>query len=194
MTITAKKISRKEQIQAKATSLFREKGFNASSMRLLADEIGMEAASLYNHISSKDDLLRDICFNVGKLFMEQLESLENTDMTPEQKVEHIIRFHIRMMLGKFESVYVSNRDWKHLKEPFLTEFLNMRRNYERRFSAIIEEGIITGQFTKRNTYVSVLTILSAVRGIEFWHKSRKQLSAEQLEEELTAMLMAGLKH
>jgi hypothetical protein len=40
----------------------------------------------------------------------------------------------------------------------------------------------------------VLTILSAVRGIELWHKSRKNISAEHLEEDLTSMLMAGLKN
>jgi AcrR family transcriptional regulator len=194
MTIIAKKISRKEQIHAKATSLFREKGFNASSMRHLAENLGMEAASLYNHISSKDELLTSICFNVGKLFMEQLEAVDNAAMTPSEKTEAIIRFHIRMMLGKFESVYVSNRDWKHLKEPFLSEFLALRRNYEKRFSAIIEEGIRQKQFAKRNTYVTVLTILSAVRGIELWHKSRKNISAEHLEEDLTSMLMAGLKN
>lgn len=194
MTLIAKKLARKEQIQAKATSLFREKGFNASSMRHLAENLGMEAASLYNHISSKDDLLTSICFNVGNLFMEHLASMENAPMTPYEKTEAIIRFHIRMMLGKFEMVYVSNRDYKHLKEPYLSEFQALRRDYEKRFSTIIEEGIMQSQFAERNTYVAVLTILSAVRGIELWHKSKKNIPAEKLEEDLVSMLMAGLKN
>lgn len=194
MTITAKKISRKEQIQEQATSLFREKGFNASSMRHLAENLGIEAASLYNHISSKDDLLTEICFTVGKLFLEQLEAVDNSPMHPSGKLEAIIRFHIRMMLGKFESVYVSNRDWKHLKEPHLSEYQALRRNYEKRISAIIEEGIKQKEFTDRNTYISVLTILSAVRGIEYWHKTKKNIPSEKLEEDMTEMLMAGLKH
>ena len=194
MTITAKKASRKEQIQAEATSLFREKGFNASSMRHLAENLGIEAASLYNHISSKDDLLTEICFTVGKLFLEQLEAVDNSLMSPGGKADAIIRFHIRMMLGKFESVYVSNRDWKHLKEPYLSEFQALRRNYEKRFSDIIQQGIKQKEFANRNTYISVLTILSAVRGIEYWHKSKKNIPAEKLEEDLTAMLMAGLKN
>jgi AcrR family transcriptional regulator len=194
MTLIAKKLARKEQIQAKATSLFREKGFNASSMRHLAENLGIEAASLYNHISSKDELLTSICFNVGKLFMEQLESVENAALNPNEKTEAIIRFHIRMMLGKFEMVYVSNRDYKHLKEPYLSEFQALRRDYEKRFSTIIEEGIMQAQFAERNTYVAVLMILSAVRGIELWHKSKKNIPADKLEEDLTSMLMAGLKN
>lgn len=194
MTLTTRKISRKEQIQAKATSLFRQKGFNASSMRHLAENMGMEAASLYNHISGKDELLTGICFTVGKLFMEHIEAVIASNMDTAAKVEAIIRFHIRMMIGKFESVYVSNRDWKHLKEPHLSEFLNLRRDYEKKFSAIIGSGIKEKLFAKRSTYVSVLAILSAVRGIEFWHKSKKHVPGEQLEEDMANMLMAGLKN
>jgi AcrR family transcriptional regulator len=192
MTVTEKKLSRKAQIQAKATSLFSEKGYNASSMRHLAENIGMEAASLYNHISSKQELLRAICFWVADAFIKQLDELEKTALSETAKMEEIIRFHIKMMTEQFEQVYVSNRDWKHLDEPNLSAFISERREYEKRLSAIIEKGIANKQFADRNTYVSVLTILSAVRGIEFWHKSKKNVSAKQLEDNLTGMLMAGL--
>ena len=192
MTISTKKLARKAQIQAKATSLFREKGYNASSMRHLAENMGMEAASLYNHISSKQELLREICFSIAAGFVRQLDELNNSTLTEVEKVEQIIRFHIQMMLEQFEKMYVSNRDWKHLKEPHLSAYVLERRNYEKRLSAIIEQGINKGLLAERNTYVAVLTILSAVRGIEFWHKSKKKVSALQLENELTAMLMAGL--
>ena len=192
MAVSTKKITRKEQIQAKATSLFREKGYNASSMRLLAENMGMEAASLYNHISSKDELLREICFSVAGSFIKQLDELEKTTLSDTAKVEQIIRFHIRMMVGQFERMYVSNRDWKYLKEPHLSAYLTQRRNYEKRFSAIIEQGIANGHFGKRSTHITVLTILSAVRGIEFWHKSKKNVTAQQLEDDLTGMLMAGI--
>lgn len=192
MSVTEKKESRKAQIQAKATTLFRERGYNASSMRHLAENIGMEAASLYNHISGKQELLRMICFAVAEAFMQHLDELEKTSHSEAEMMERIIRFHIDMMVEQFEQVYVSNRDWKHLEEPHLAAFVTERRNYEKRLSAIIEKGVSNGQFAERNTYTAVLTILSAVRGIEFWHKSKKNISAQQLEDDMTAMLMAGL--
>ncbi|HCT23363.1 MAG TPA: TetR/AcrR family transcriptional regulator, partial [Chitinophagaceae bacterium] len=49
--------SRKDIIVSKAASLFREKGYKATSMRELADAVGVEAASLYNHIHSKTEIL-----------------------------------------------------------------------------------------------------------------------------------------
>lgn len=192
MQATPVKLTRKEQILAIATSLFREKGYNASSMRNLAEIIGIEASSLYNHISSKDELLRDICFSVAEVFIQQLDELEKKTLSEIEKVEQIIRFHIKMMIDQFERVYVSNRDWKHLKEPHLTAYVNERRNYEKRFSAIIDRGISNNHFSNRNTYITVLTIMSAVRSIEFWHKNKRNIGAQQLENDMTGMLMEGL--
>ncbi|MFX9050258.1 helix-turn-helix domain-containing protein, partial [Acinetobacter baumannii] len=62
---TESNISRKEVIIEKAAILFKEKGFKAASMRELADIVGVEAASLYNHIKSKNELLNIICFDVA---------------------------------------------------------------------------------------------------------------------------------
>ena len=46
-----------------------------------------------------------------------------------------------MMMTRFDAVYVSNRDWKHLKEPWLGTFLQQRRHYESRMENIIEDGL-----------------------------------------------------
>ena len=65
---TEKDVSRKEVILKASAKLFREKGYKAASMRDLAVKVGVEAASLYNHIRSKAELLHDICFNVANVF------------------------------------------------------------------------------------------------------------------------------
>ena len=55
------KINKKELILSEAAMLFKEKGFGGTSMRDLAEKVGMEAASMYNHIKSKDEILELIC-------------------------------------------------------------------------------------------------------------------------------------
>lgn len=132
--------SKKEVIIKKASSLFRTKGFNAASMRELAEAVGVEAPSLYNHIGSKSELLQTICFKVANEFTTQLEETENKNTGIVTKIELIIRFHITMMLDEFDEVFVANHEWKHLQEPFLSNFLNQRRSYEKRLVSIIEEG------------------------------------------------------
>ena len=73
---TAKDVSRKEVIIKAAAKLFHEKGYKAASMRDLAVKVGVEAASLYNHIRSKSELLHDICFDVANIFNAHINDIE----------------------------------------------------------------------------------------------------------------------
>ena len=71
-----KNSSKKDIIIEKASKLFREKGFGAASMRDLAEHVGVEAASLYNHIQSKSEILQAICFKVANDFLSHLEAVQ----------------------------------------------------------------------------------------------------------------------
>jgi AcrR family transcriptional regulator len=192
-TVALKTTNRKEQIVEIATRLFHEKGYNATSMRSLAEQMGMEAASLYNHISGKDELLQQICFGMATHYNAHLEQVENEPLSPVQRVEKMVRFHLGMMLTHFEEVYVTNRDWKHLKEPLLGNFLQQRKAYEKRFAQLVQQAIDAGEVKPLHPHAAVLTILSAVRGIEFWQRNPRNISAEQIEEDMVRILLDGLK-
>ena len=129
-----KNATKKDVITQKASSLFKVKGYSSSSMRELAESVGVEAPSLYNHIGSKGELLQAICFKVANDFTMQLDITENAPVNIVTKIENIIRFHIQMMLNNFDEVFVANHEWKHLKEPYLSNFLSQRRSYEKRLA------------------------------------------------------------
>jgi AcrR family transcriptional regulator len=188
-----KNSTKKEVIIEKASKLFREKGFGAASMRDLAEHVGVEAASLYNHIQSKSEILQTICFKVANEFMTNLDTLETSPQPILKKMEAIIRLHIRMMLDRYEFVYIADHEWRHLPEPYLSNFLNQRRNYRKRLGDIIEEGIARGEIKPIDPYTAVLVILSAISGIDSWQRSRKTTSAEALESNMVKYLIEGLK-
>jgi len=190
---TKKNISKKAVITEKASELFKQKGYNATSMRHLAEAVGVEAASLYNHIDSKASILHEICFRVADAFNENLDEVEKSSQNALTKIERILRFHIRMMIDRYDEIYVANHDWKHLEEPGLTEFLNHRRNYEKRMAAIIEAGVKKNELRSIEPHVAVLVLLSAVRGIEFWQRNKRNISAAELEENMILHLTGGLK-
>jgi AcrR family transcriptional regulator len=188
-----KNTTKKEIIIEKAARLFREKGFGAASMRDLAETVGVEAASLYNHIQSKSEILQAICFKVANEFISHLETIEMSSEPTIKKMETIIRLHICMMLEQYEFVYISDHEWRHLPEPYLSNFLNQRRSYRKRLGDIIEDGINKNEMKNIEPYVAVLTILSAISGIESWQRSRKSTSAETLEANMVKYLIEGLK-
>ena len=190
--VTGKNHSKKEVILKKAATLFKTKSFSASSMRELADVVGVEAPSLYNHIGSKSELLQDICFKIGSQFTEQIEQISTSDKSTVAKIEAVIRFHIEMMAENFDEVYVANHEWKQLEEPYLSNFLNQRKLYEGRLVEIVEQGIQKKELKNIHPHVAVLTILSAVRGLEFWQRHKKNLSEAELENDMINHLLKGL--
>ena len=188
-----KNLSRKDVIVNKAATLFREKGYKAASMRDLAEAVGVEAASLYNHIKSKSELLHELVFSVANKFVMKLDEIESESITSLQKMEKILRFHISEMIHHYEEVYVSDREWKHLSDPYLSNYQNQRRVYRKRLAAIIEEGIRNKEIKAIDAPTVVLIFLHAVSGIESWHRSTKKISAEELEQNMVAILIDGLK-
>jgi AcrR family transcriptional regulator len=186
--------TRKDVIIAKAAKLFREKGFSATSMRDLAEHVGVEAASLYNHISSKAEILQEICFKTANNFMSHIEEVDATpNKTAIEKIQAILRFHIRQMLDNYEEVYVSDREWKHLTDPYLSNMQSQRRAYRQRIASVIEEGIRKGEIKPIDAPTAVLIMLHAVSGIESWHRSKKKIDGELLEDNMIQILVDGLR-
>lgn len=189
-----KKLAKKALIISTAAKMFREKGFTGSSMRDLGEQIGIEAASLYNHIQSKSQILNEIIWGVARDCKSQLEELEASDGTALQKIEALIRFHTQMMLTRFEEYSVMVNEWIHLEQASLLEFTTERRKYVKKMETIVQTGIDNGEIKPLMPYVVVLNILSSVRGLEFWHKSAKTYTATEIEENVVAHLIGGLKN
>ena len=185
--------NRRAEIIEIAAKLFKIKGFTATTMRDIAEQVGMEAASMYNHIKSKDEILQAICFKISNEYISQLNTIENQIKSPVEKIKELIRLHVRIIITDIDSISVANNEWKHLSEDALTAFKDARRDYEQRFAKIIEAGIAAGELQPINLSVALFTILSAVRWVELWYKNDREISPKILEENIISLLMNGLQ-
>jgi AcrR family transcriptional regulator len=191
--LKTKKSVKRELILAEAAKLFKDRGYSGTSMRDLAGQVGMEAASMYNHIKSKDELLDTICFRISDTYISQLIEIERTTISYGEKIKSLVRLHIRLMVEDGAAVSVANHDWKYLPEPRLTEFKQARKSYEKGFAALIEAGIEAGEFRPVNASVALFTVLSAVRWVELWYRPGRGLTAEELENNIITVLLGGLE-
>ena len=182
----------KDSILKNAAALFRQKGFRAASVRELAESLGIEAPSLYNHIGSKAELLQEICFNTAKDFTANMQAVVSSKADAAEKTASLIRFHIQKMYNDFDNVYVADNEWKQLHKKEAEDFLAQRRAYENALTGIIEDGIRKKIFRKMNSRIAMLTILSAVRGLELRQKQKNEFSLKELEENMAQHLLNGI--
>jgi TetR/AcrR family transcriptional regulator, cholesterol catabolism regulator len=186
-----KVLARKDQIRDKAQTLFRERGYSATSMRDLADALGIEAASLYNHIASKEEILQEICFRMADEFFSAIEPIVERTIGPKEKLRAATEAHLAVIAANADASAVFLHEWRHLGEPFLSDFKLMRRRYEQLFRKMIEEGILKGVFRKIDAAVAARTLLSATNWTYESHKSHRKTSSEELNE-ITTILIEGI--
>ena len=137
-------VTKKQQIYAAAARLFRDRGYPATSMRHLAEAVDLKASSLYNHIGSKEDILREICFENARKYLSNLNAVAESADSGLDKIKTLIDLHLTMAAEDVTSVIAFNDEWRHLSEPWLSDFIQLRKDYEKGFLKIIEAGIAAG--------------------------------------------------
>lgn len=182
----------KDIILLNAAELFRKKGFAAASVRELAESLGIEAPSLYNHIGSKAELLQEICFDVAKDYTAHMTEVMTSPKNAIEKTAEIIRFHVRKLSTDFDKVFVSEHEWKRLPQKYLETFLAQRKVYETNMIEIIKEGIEKKLFKNLLPSIAVLAILSAVRGLELRQRHKNEFTIEELEDTMVQHLLHGI--
>ena len=187
-------LTRKEQVIRKAAELFREKGYAASSMRDLAQKLGIEAASLYSHIKSKEEILQSLCFDMATEFRKSLEEVEKAKGPASEKLRRGIIGHIEVMAKDLTASAVFMNEHRHLSQPHLRQFLLLRINYINRFKDIIAEGIDSGEFKENiDKKLAVMTLFSSLNWMPQWYDPQSNIVPESLGQQLSDMLVNGLK-
>jgi AcrR family transcriptional regulator len=188
-------LSRKEQIFRTAAKLFREKGYVAASMRDLAQKLGIEAASLYSHIRSKEEILHNICFEMAAEFRKSLDEVEKEkNLTASERLRRGIIGHVQVMARDLTASAVFMNEHRHLSQPFLRDFLLLRINYINRFKAIIEDGVKSGEFKSNiDVKLAVMTLFSSFNWMPQWYEPGGVIDSLELGRQLNDMLVNGLK-
>ena len=186
-------LTTKQNIRQTAEKLFRERGYAAIGMRELAREVGIEAPSIYNHFKSKDDLLREICFDIAGQFFKAFDAAVITEEKPQRKLKAVIKAHIGVIAGNINSSEVFFNEWVFLEEPNLSKFKKLRYDYEMKFRDIIDKGVKQGNFKKMNSKLVAFVVFSALNATYDLYKSNERLSHDEIAEEISELLLKGLK-
>jgi len=183
---------RKEQINEIAQNLFRTKGYAATSMRDLAKEIGIEPASIYSHVKSKEALLQKICFRIADDFFDALQNVLKKELSAEEKLSAAIDAHVAVILNNLDATTVFFHEWKHLSEPSLSEFKSLRNKYEKQFRSIIEAGIESGEFDDVDAHVSIKLLFAMLNSIHEWYNPKGKLKQKEIVRNIVETFVRGV--
>jgi AcrR family transcriptional regulator len=183
---------RKTEIISVAAKLFKEKGYSAVTMRDIAQAMDIKAASLYNHIKSKQEILVLIIIEIAEEFTTTMNEVVNSNEATIKKIERIIQLHIDITLRNAEALACLNNDWMHLADDQLIYFIKMRENYEENFRTIIKKGIADREIKNLNLEVIIFSTLSTLRTLYLWYGKKKSPDPTVLKSNMIQVLLNGI--
>lgn len=185
--------SRQAEILRIAQDLFKDKGYAAASVRDIAKAANVEPASLYSHISGKEDLLDRTCFDMADKFISAISEVNDIYFDAAQKLQLAVANHVELLTSNPSAAHVFQREWRYLNEPRRSEFIQLRNQYEEGFRTIVQNGIDEGLFNDVDIKIAALTILSSLNWIVEWYREDGDLSPKEIADQLFNFILTGLK-
>jgi len=178
-----------EAIYAAGLALIYRHGYAAMSLRQLATEVGIQPGSLYNHISTKQDLL----FTLLQTHMETLlaaldEALAGIE-APEAQLRAFVAFHVNYHITRRQEVFICYSELRSLDPANYETIVTLRAQYERRLMRILARGHTERVFAIQDIPATTYAILAMLTGVCTWYNRDGRLTAEALVAHYTTMTL-----
>jgi len=108
------KSGREDEILAAAARIFREKGYHGTSVRDIAEAVGLLKGSLYHYIRSKDELLARLFEGLLEDTVRELGSIVARDASPEARLRDMVRAYADAVMAHHDAVGLYLREWRSL--------------------------------------------------------------------------------
>ena len=188
-----KKSTKKERFLEVVLKLIHKKGFKATTMRDIAQELNFEVANVYNYIDSKQSLLEEYLFDIQDEFHNAIDPILDSTYNPDEKLRLVVSSYIRITTKRpYEQALLVN-EWRNLKEPRLQEFVTRRKEYECKLGVIIKAGVEQGQFRTLEVEMATQTILASLRWLHNKYlESESAINPIEIEKQVTDFIFEGI--
>ena len=174
-----------------AAQCFNRSGFHGTSMDDIAARLGVTKAALYRYVKTKHDLLF-AAFNIAMdSSFANLAIGEKQGATGLEKLHITLRGYLRDLIGTFGHPVVLLEDGALLPEQQLA-LLRRRDEAEKRFRALVEEGVRDGSITPCNSKLAVFALMGAVNWVPKWYRSDGEWTPELISDSLVELIMRGI--
>ncbi|HEX5616786.1 MAG TPA: TetR/AcrR family transcriptional regulator [Solirubrobacteraceae bacterium] len=183
--------ARRSELTRQAARLFAERGYHGTSIGDLAEALGVQKATVYTWIDSKQDLLFETMREGAAGFHAGLDAIPE-ELPAVEKIRLALRAHLRTVAAQLDVATVFTREWRYLQGERREEIVAERRRYEERFRALFREGRELGELrSDLDDSTAALLVLSAANWAYTWLTPERDTDA--LADGFHAVLVDGVR-
>jgi AcrR family transcriptional regulator len=184
---------RESQIVAAATRIFQERGYTATTIQAIAEEVGILKGSIYYYIDTKEDLLFRISEDVHTGLAASLDGLGNAGGDPVEQIRGFIGAHVAFCAENLAATRVFLHEFRALGDERRRQIVAERDASERRLRDLVAEaqrqGLIRDDL---DSELVVLAIFGMMNWMYQWYRPSDRLGPDEIGRTLADLALDGL--
>lgn len=184
---------RKSEIRRLAAELFLEHGFDAVSVRDLAEAAGVTLPTLYWYIGSKHQLLVDIYESMQAENLERFLAVEATEAPADQKLRALVREILDLQLEHRAEAGVYHREHARLDAAYQESQIPIRRRIDDIVKGVLDAGVREGLWGDSHALVGRMLFWANPNFFNSWFRPEGRMSINETADQVADFLIAGLK-
>ena len=184
---------REQEIIAAAAKVFKEKGYHAATTRDIAAEVGIQQATLYYYISSKEELLYLVVREPIVRLFSQVEEIVKASVPTRTKVERAIHAHLAAFDENYPHMFVYVQELPNLIDTLQDKIRESPEHYQHLWEAILQQGITAGELrADLDVTAMVLMIMGMCNWLHRWYRKGGRLDTETLARQYARAILDGI--
>ena len=182
----------RDDILDAAAQVFRQKGFNGASMQDIAEAVNLQKASLYHHVSSKQEILLALLDRALGMLTEHIAGIAAQDLPADQKLRQMIRAYLVALSDNSDLSSVLLFEHRSLDKKSHARHVPQRDKFEALWRDAINEGVRTKVFDCADTGVAVRALMGVMNWTLTWYRPDGGKPIEVIADEYADLMFHGL--
>lgn len=169
--------------------LFREKGFDGTTIRDIADAVGMRSGSPFYHFKSKQEILAAVMEEGLVAGLDATEKIMNTAQAPREKFRALVRSHLETVLAEgHDFIPVLLYEWRSLSPDLQAHIIELKDRYDQQWQHMLTQ-LKQAKLIRDDGKVVRLLLLGAINYSAQWYKPGKGLTLDQLADQTVDLFL-----
>lgn len=182
----------RDDILDAAAQVFRQKGFHGASMSDIAGALDVQKASLYHHVSSKQEILLALLDRALVMLTDHISVIASQDLSPDQKLRLMIRGYLSGLAENADLTSVLLFEHRSLDKKSHARHVPHRDKFEGLWRDVLNEGVQKKVFDLKDTGLAVRAIMGVMNWTLTWYSPNGEKSIEQIADEYSDFMLKGM--
>jgi AcrR family transcriptional regulator len=182
----------RDDILDAAAQVIRKKGFHGASMSDIAGSVNLQKASLYHHVTSKQEILLELLDRALQLLSERISTIATQEASADVKLRQMITAYLQSLAENSDLSSVLLFEHRSLDKKLHARHVPHRDKFEGLWRDVLNEGVRAGLFTCPDTGLAVRALMGIMNWTLTWYSPEGPKSIEKIADQYADLLFNGL--